>query len=239
MGFPFCPSIGQTVTVGEASGSVEGQLVAISLTIQVPGKEAKVFPIQALKSARFTFPSFEDSARHLADAGEARHCQSCYIALLYAVEFLAIGFTVQAFQARADLIRRGIVNFLANDFPSAGYALLPQAEGIVTQLLHEDGLLKRTEGFPEWTQQHPDPIYQGKSCTNLKSAIEGAAAAGDLTRLKHLRKWLGDDQVQAIHKLRNNLLHGSALETSEHEVASVILLLQGAHHGVTEGIGVS
>ncbi len=239
MGFFVCPVIGQTIMVENGSGTVEGKLIGIALNVQVPGKGAEAFPVQALKSAKFSFPSFEDAAKHLSDAGVARHCQSCYVALLYAVEFLAIGFSAQAFQARADLIRRGIASFLANDFASAGYALLPQAEGIVTQLLYEDGLLKQTAAFPQWTKQHPNRSYHGKRCTNLKSAIEGAEAAGGLSRLRHLRKWLGGEQVEAIHKLRNRLLHGSALETSEHEVASVILLLQGAHHGVAEHVGIN
>lgn len=241
MGFPFSPFIGQTVTVSCTSGNLEGKLVSLSQTncsIDVPGKGILNLPINDLKLMHFGFPSFEDATKHLADAGEARHCPSCYIALLYAVEFLAIGFSAQAFQVRSDLIRRGIISFLANDFPSAGYALFPQADGIVTQLLHEDGLLKQTQSFPKWTQEHPDSNFHGKSCNNLKVAIEGAAAAGNRTRLKHLHKWLGDERIKAIHKLRNKLLHGTMLEVSEHEVASLVLLLQGAHHGVAEGVNV-
>lgn len=237
MGFPLLPFIGQIITVEGSSGELEGILVSISQTefvIKPPEKPEETYPLAAIRTARFNFSTFEDAIKHLADGGEARHCSSCYIGLLYAVEFLSIDFSSQPFVARADAIRRGIISFLLQDFPSAGYSLLPQAEGIITQILHEDGLLKHTKTFPKWTKEHPDDKYHGKQCTNFVSAIEGAAAANEASRLRHVEPWLKTDRMEAMRQLRNKLLHGSMLEVSEHETSSIIILLQAVHHGVTE-----
>lgn len=237
MGFPLLPFIGQAVTVTRPDGYLEGDLISLSQTecvIATPGKPEAAFPLSALRSARFNFPTFEDSIKHLADAGEARHCPSCYISMLYAVEFVAIDFASQPFVARTEAIRRGIVSFLSLDFPSAGYTLLPQADGIVTQVLQEDGLLKQTKTFAKWTKEHPDAVYHGKRCTNLVVALKGATAAGAASRLRHVESWLGSDRLEAVRHLRNKLLHGALLDVSEHETSSIVMLLQAIHHGVTE-----
>lgn len=235
MAFPLLPFIGQLVTVQDASGPVEGRLVGLTTkecTIELESGATSTFPLSALESGRFHFPTFEDSIKHLSEAGEARHCASCYIALLYAVGLLSINFEHQAFLARSDLIKRGVISFLAKDFPSAGYSLLPQAEGIATQVLQEDGLLKQTHGFPVWTKEHPDSNFHGKSCKNIVNAVNGAAASGDVSRLRHVLAWLKQDKIEDIRRIRNKLLHGTMLDISEHEVSSVVLLIQALHHGV-------
>jgi hypothetical protein len=126
-----------------------------------------------------------------------------------------------------------LVSYLAQDFATAAYSLFPQADGILFQILHEDGLLKAgKDNFPAWTKEHPDTALQGKPCTNILAAAKGAASAGSACRLGHLLKWFGDDQLLAVKSLRNRLLHGQLLGAQEHEVSAVVLLLQALYHGV-------
>jgi len=122
---------------------------------------------------------------------------------------------------------------LAQDFAIAAYSLFPQADGILFQILHEDGLLRAcSNNFPIWTKEHPDSALHGKHCTNVLSAAKGAASAGSACRLGHLLKWFGDDQFLAVQRLRNRLLHGQLLGAQEHEVSAIVLLLQALYHGV-------
>jgi len=154
------------------------------------------------------------------------------MALLYAIDLLAKPLEPKSFSSRADLIRRGLISFLAQDYPSAAYSLLPQADGIVTEVLFEDGLLKLTEGFPIWTKEHPITEYQGKPCRSFIDGLEGARAASNASRIGHVLGWLTDDTGKALRDLRNKLLHGTLLEVSEHETTMIVLLLQTIHHGV-------
>ena len=157
--------------------------------------------------------------------------------MLYAVDLLAKTFQAQCFAARSDLIKRGVVSYLAQDFATAAYSLFPQADGILFQILHEDGLLRARPGnFPIWTKEHPDIALHGKPCTNILAAAKGAASAESACRLGHLLKWLGDDQLLAVTSLRNRLLHGQLLGAQEHEV-SVVVLLQVLYHGIAPQTG--
>ncbi|MGQ9573637.1 MAG: hypothetical protein ACUVV3_10745 [Dehalococcoidia bacterium] len=235
MWFYLQPLIGSILVFADGERYVEGTLVALTtkeLVIQPSEGEPRSFPYEALVARRHDFPTFEDTLRHISDSGGNRHCGLCYIAVLYAVDLLAKPLTPKPFATRTDLIRRGLVSFLAQDFPSAAYSLLPQADGITTEILHEDGLLKATPGFPTWTKEHPNPDLHAKPCRSLLEALEGAANAGDSSRIGHVLGWLRDDTAVALRDLRNKLLHGTLLEVSEHEAATIVLLLQALHHGV-------
>jgi len=241
MGFPLLPFIGQDVTVRSGSQSDHGVLAGLTesqCTIRRPDGTSQDYPLSAIERGEFKFLSYQDAFKHLADSGQARHCQSCYIAMLYAVDLLALTFRAQPFVARADLIKRGIISFLGGDYPTATYALFPQVDGITTQILHEDGLLRQTDGFPVWTKEHPDYSFHGKQCRNLIDALEGARSAGNSSRVSHMLSWFSAQTIEDLRGLRNKLLHGTLLDVSEHEAATVILVLQALHHGVAQGVSV-
>lgn len=164
--------------------------------------------------------------------GDARHCPKCYLAVLYGIDLLSTNVAQSAFSARKIGINKGITSFLSHDYSTAGYILLPIADGIVTSVMCEDGLLMNTKTFPKWTKEHPVVTMQGKNCTNLLSALEVAETAGEMSRLHEINKWLSNPVIKGIKELRNNLLHGTLLEVSEHQAGSVVLLIHAIYHGI-------
>jgi hypothetical protein len=242
MPFNLMPFLGSKVEFKSDSGNITGILIGITTSlfiVQIEDGSVRKFPYSALKSAYVNFGTFNDALKHLADSGELKHCDLCYIAFLYAIDFLGRAFPSQVFQSRSDLIRRGIVSYLAEDYPTAAYSLLPQADGIITHILHEDGLLRKVDGFPIWTKEHPDESLHGKPCRNMIEALKGSKKAKSMTRIGHALEWLKEDKIETIRKLRNKLLHGTLLEVSEHEASMVILLLQALSHGLLESVSIA
>src|SRR5699024_3489469 len=152
----YMPSIGQIVTVKNNSSTISGKLVSIDgesykIKLLLDNGEKKSFLINQVVDADFTFGTFEDAVYHIQASGANRHCHYCYTAVLYAIDLLTCEFKSQPFLVRSTMIRNGIISYLSMEFPTAAYALVPQIEGIINQILYEDGLLKQTNGFPVWT----------------------------------------------------------------------------------------
>lgn len=113
----------------------------------------------------------------------------------------------------------------------ASYSLLPQLDGIIHQILYEDGLLKMTKGYPVWTKEHPTVELHKKKCKNIVEAINGAIQAGKDSRLNFV-KINKVVNLEDIRNTRNKMLHGSLLDVTEHQVSSIIYMLHAAYEGV-------
>lgn len=238
MVFPLpLPRFWQKLTLETpTSERVEGLLAGLhcengqdNCIIQLESGERKTYPLSAIKQLNYNFGSFDDIIYHLSQSGEARHCPYCFLGELFAVDMISVNLKAPPFLNRRELIKKGFINYISGDYPQAAYALIPQAEGIINEVLHEEGLLKETNGFPVWTKEHPMDKYHGKPCTNLVKATEGARDAGNASKLSGFLT-LGAVDVSIIREVRNKLSHGTLTEVSEHEVASVIYLLHALYH---------
>jgi len=107
---------------------------------------------------------------------------------------------------------------------------------MLTQTLHEDGLLKRTDGFPLWTKEHPETKRHGKRSKNITDKIQRAQSAEGASRLGHIAEWIPEGTLKLPDTLRNQLLHGILLDVSEHEASTLIFLLQAIHHGIDPNV---
>jgi hypothetical protein len=152
--------------------------------------------------------------------------------MLYAVDMLATNYEAQAFSSRSNLLKSGIVSYLEGTYPIAAYSLFPQLDGIIHQILYEDGLLKMTQGFPLWTMEHPIVKFHKKPCKNIVQAINGAIEAGKNSRLNFINISKNVD-LESIRQIRNNLMHGSLLNITEHQVSSIVYMLHAAYEGVS------
>jgi hypothetical protein len=109
--FPFLPLIGQITTVECGTETITGTLVCLKeqeCTIRLGNGDERAFPLSAIRTATANLLTREDVLKHLADSGDARHCDTCYLAMLYAVDLLAKTFQAQCFAARSDLIQEGV-----------------------------------------------------------------------------------------------------------------------------------
>jgi hypothetical protein len=238
MGFELpLPRFWQKLTLETSTGEkVEGLLAGLhcengqdNCVIQLESGERKTYTLSAIKQINYNFGSFDDTIYHLSQSGESRHCPYCYLAVLFAVDMLSVNLKAAPFLKRRDLIKKGLINYISCDYSQAAYSLIPQAEGIINEVLHEEGLLKETKGFPMWAKEHPMDTYHGKQCNNLVKAIEGARDAGNASKLSGFLT-LGVTDMNIIREVRNKLSHGTLTEISEHEVASVIYLLHALYH---------
>lgn len=116
MGNTFVPIIGQKINLEVGPGLIEERvLVGINKdTLIVKNKDNvdEVYNRDKVRSAQFNIGTLEDALYHIINSGSARHCPYCYFGLLYAVDLLATNYEAQAFSARSDLIRGGILAIL-------------------------------------------------------------------------------------------------------------------------------
>jgi len=231
--------IGQKLNLEVGPGLIEERvlvgLTQDTLTVKNKDNVDEVFSRDKIRGAQFNIGTLEDALYHIINSGSARHCPYCYLGLLYAVDLLATNYEAQAFSARSDLIRGGIISYLEGSFSMASYSLLPQLDGIIHQILYEDGLLKMTKGYPVWTKEHPKAELHKKPCKNIVQAINGAIEAGKDSRLN----FVAINRVvnlEDIRNTRNKMLHGSLLDVTEHQVSSIVYMLHAAYEGVATNL---
>jgi hypothetical protein len=232
----FMPTVGQNVTVKAGTDYISGKILVMdgeenTIKLLLEGGIKQIYNFDQVVKGNFRFGTFYDAIFHLHNAGESRHCEYCYTGLLYGIDLLTCEFRTQPFVVRSSMLKKGIISYLSSDFSTAAYALVPQIEGIINQILYEDGLLKQTNGFPLWTREHNDTSLHNRRCTNMVNAIVGAQSAGDASRISHLLDWEAID-TEKLKTLRNKLLHGTLLDVNEHEVSSLIYLIQAIYHKV-------
>lgn len=163
----------------------------------------------------------------------SEHCKICFAAKIFAFSFILHvqkdRFIVREFKKRAKYIADGLFLFLQQRPTSAIYVILPQIDGLVTDHLIAQGLLKtNVRGYPVWTEIASNP---GSSCKNLKDAItEGSN--NQFSRIgktvQHIK--YTPELLKSIVYLRNKMIHGSLTEIAEHNAVDVILLLEALHH---------
>jgi len=178
------------------------------------------------------FTTESDALFHALQAVKNSHCKFCGNAKLYSLELLDKELLESLFPERGELCLKGVISFLGGDYSSCCYYLLPQIEGSFNEILYDEGLLSHSEGFPRWREEHPEKTYRRKPCKNLVHAILGAEAATKISKLSHIRSWLGSDNVDALRNLRNKLLHGSLTMVSAHDAALVVTMIQCIKHGL-------
>lgn len=239
MGNLFFPIIGQILRIEISPDRIETRkLIALTETNCIVRDNSGIettYSRDKIRGADFKLGALDDALFHLVNSGSARHCPYCYIGMLYAVDMLATNFGAQAFSSRSSLLKNGIISYLEGVHPIAGYSLLPQLEGIVHQVLHEDGLLKVTKGFPVWTREHPNDKLHKHPCKNIVQAINGAIEAREKSRLNFINISTTVD-LENIRQIRNNLMHGTLLDITEHQVSSIIYMLHAAYEGVSPNL---
>jgi arginyl-tRNA--protein-N-Asp/Glu arginylyltransferase len=164
-------------------------------------------------------------------------CKTCLSTRIYALAFILSaqkGFVVNEFKSRAEHISEGLFLFLQKKLVPAMYVILPQLDGIVTEHLIAKRLLKKTNGYPKWTNLTEN---SGKNCTNIKDAIEQGITnkhcmiGKNRFTLGIYKSKLDEEKIlETIRRLRNDILHGSLLKVKDHEAASAILVLMALHH---------
>lgn len=224
--------IGDEVTT---ENGVRGRVVSLAQGVTII--EAENGKVHHLKGhQRFTlhtkFTTESDALVHAMQAVKKSHCQFCGNATLYSLELLDKELLESLFPKRGDLCLKGIVNYLGGEYSSCCYHLLPQIEGSFNKILQDEGLLSLGDGFPKWEAGHPRENFREKPCKNLVQAINGAEASGKRSKLSHVRLWLGRDNIDALRKLRNKLLHGSLTMVSAHDSALVVTMIQCIKHGL-------
>ncbi|WP_139169455.1 hypothetical protein [Microbulbifer yueqingensis] len=224
--------IGDEITT---ENGVRGRVVSLAadmIVIEAENGKLHYLKGQPQLTLNTKFTTESDALIHAVQAVKKSHCQFCGKAKLYSLELLDKELLESLFPKRGELCFKGVVNFLGGEYSSCCYHLLPQIEGSFNKILHDEGLLSLGEGFPRWRAQHPGEDFRNKPCKNVVHAIKGAEASEKLSKLSHVRSWLGDDNIAALRGLRNKLLHGSLTMVSAHDAALVVTMIQCIKHGL-------
>ncbi|MET1312406.1 hypothetical protein [Vibrio parahaemolyticus] len=224
--------IGDSLTL---SNGVCGKVLSLApnfITIQLDDGSIQHIQGRINGQINTNFTTESDALIHAIEAVNKSHCDFCGNAKLYSLELLDKQLLEQLLPERGELSFKGVVNFLGNEYSSCCYHLLPQIEGAFNKVLSDEGLLDLGEGFPRWSNSHPDEALRGKPCKNLVIAINGAALASASSQLSHVKEWLGDDNIEELRQLRNKLLHGELTKVSEHDAALVVTMIQCIKHGI-------
>lgn len=187
--------------------------------------------IQRKVEVNFNFPNFKDALFHASQSVKSSHCDFCSLARLYSYELLQKPLLASLFPQREEIMFKGVLSYVSEEYSSTCFHLLPQIDGVVNQRLILEGLLEETDQFPIWTPKHPDSSLVGKRCTNLTKAIKGAHSAGDLSIYSYIYEWINKDNVERLRELRNKLLHGDLTIVNEHDASLVIMMVQCIRHG--------
>ncbi|HFG2205917.1 TPA: hypothetical protein ACMDRY_003560 [Vibrio cholerae] len=194
--------------------------------------EQRRFPINKQQiDVNFKFPTFKDALFHASQSVKSSHCEFCALAKLYSYELLQKNLLASLFPNREEIIFKGVVAYIGEEYSSTCFHLLPQIDGVVNQRLINEGLLEETDNYPVWSAIHPNSSLIGKKCTNLTKAIKGAHEAGGLSSYSHIYEWLKEDNVEHLRNLRNKLLHGDLTIVNEHDASLVIMMIQCVRHG--------
>lgn len=106
------PRFGQKITVETPSGKIAGIMVGLhcesgidNCVLQIENGKHETYPLKSIKELNFNFGTFEDVMYHLSQGGDARHCPSCYLSMLYATDLLANKYKTQHFLLRTNFIK--------------------------------------------------------------------------------------------------------------------------------------
>lgn len=175
----------------------------------------------------------EDACNHVKELGfPLTKCKICFSAKVFAFSFILNvenGELVKhEFRNKAKNIVDGLFLFLKGEPTAAAYIILPQLDGIIKEHLVSVGLLKETEGHPEWTERASKPKTR---CTNIKAAIE-EGCSNPRSRIGKTPQHVKYDEklCESIRKRRNDILHGSLIAVEEHDTVDIILLLNALYH---------
>jgi hypothetical protein len=110
------PYFGQMITVETLSvEKIKGALAGLhcesgidNCVLQLEDGARATYPLKSIKELVFNFGTFEDVIYHLYQGGDARHCPSCYLSMLYAFDLLANKYKLQHFLSRSELIKKGL-----------------------------------------------------------------------------------------------------------------------------------
>jgi hypothetical protein len=195
--------------------------------------EQQRFPLNTQQQidVNFNFPTFKDALFHASQSVKSSHCDFCALAKLYSYELLQKPLLASLFPSREEIMFKGVIAYVSEEYSSTCFHLLPPIDGVVNQRLIDEGLLEETDNFPVWSAKHPNSSLVGKKCTNLTKAIKGAHEAGELSSYSHIYEWIKEDNVEHLRNLRNKLLHGDLTVVNEHDASLVIMMIQCVRHG--------
>jgi len=229
------PSLGQKVKVRTSSDPIEGLVVGIRYEnnlefceIILKDDNKYVCLINDIIDYDVTFGTFEDIILHLSGKNSSRHCSSCYLSALYALDLLENLPNSHPFLVRKDIIKYGIMNYLGEEFLHAAHILIPQSEEILNCILMKEGLLE-TEGtsFMVWTGNHPNSEYRGRRSLDLVDRIRGAIYAENKSCLK---PFISRVDLLSITCAANKLSKYKLDKIQEHELSAIIILLHALYH---------
>ncbi|EHR1015591.1 hypothetical protein KS878_004324 [Vibrio parahaemolyticus] len=224
--------IGDTITL---SDGVRGKVVSITQNIiAIQLEDGSICNIEGRINCQINtkFTTESDALIHAVEAVNKSHCSFCGNAKLYSLELLDKPLLEQLLPERGELSFKGVVNFLSCEYSSCCYHLLPQIEGAFNRVLSDEGLLNFGDGYPKWSRSHPNMELHGKPCKNLVQAINGAALALEVSKMSHVKDWLGEGNIEELRQLRNKLLHGELTKVSQHDAALVVTMIQCIKHGI-------
>jgi hypothetical protein len=199
--------------------------------IQSKDGNRHVYFIEDVIDQDIGFGTFEDAIFHLSRKNRTRHCSSCYLSTLYALDLLENLPNSQPFLIRRDIIKLGLINYLSEEFLHAAHILIPQSEEILDEILMNESLLEKQEGFFVWSSNHPNSEYCGKRSSNLVDRAKGAIYAENKSCLK---PFINRVDLLSITCAANKLSGFKLNNIQEHELSAVIILLHALYHATLE-----